>query len=71
MSFPIQRKLDGIFFRVQRDGKWLDICFSDLTEEEMDVILANRSEKWLKNMCKILGNTIRRIGDDLNITTSG
>lgn len=71
MSFPIQRKLDGVFFRVQRDSKWLDICFSDLTEEEMDVILANRSEEWLKNMCKILGNTIRRIGDDLNITTSG
>ena len=31
-----KRNLDGIYFRVQRDGKWGNTCFSDLTQEEME-----------------------------------
>ncbi len=30
------RDMDGIYFRVQRDGKWENLCFSDLTSEEQD-----------------------------------
>ena len=32
----MDRNLDGIYFRVQRDGKWENACFSDLTQEEME-----------------------------------
>ena len=49
----IQRNLDGVFFRVQRNNKWMNVCFSDLTDEEMNTILAGRSTEWLKEMCKI------------------
>lgn len=28
----MQRNLDGVYFRVERDGKWQNICFSDLTK---------------------------------------
>lgn len=63
----IQRNLDGVFFRVQRNDKWMNVCFSDLTDEEMNTILADRSTEWLKEMCKILGNTIRKIGDEFDI----
>ena len=31
----MDRNLDGVYFRVQRDGKWGNTCFSDLTQEEM------------------------------------
>lgn len=34
-----KRNLDGAFFRVKRDDKWQNICFSDLTDEEMDAVL--------------------------------
>ena len=27
--------LDGIYFRVERDGKWQSLCISDLTPEEL------------------------------------
>lgn len=63
----MNRDLDGIYFRVKRDGKWDNVCFSDLTDEEMDVVLEGRDTEWLKSVCKILGRTIKRIGDKFDI----
>lgn len=63
----MNRDLDGVYFRVKRDGSWQSICFSDLTDEEMDVVLEGRTAEWLKRTCKILGRTIRNIGDSLDI----
>ena len=62
-----ERNLDGIYFRVRRAGKWENICFSDLTLEEMNKILENRNEEWLKALCIQLGQVIRKIGDDLDV----
>ena len=62
-----KRNLDGIYFRVQRDEKWGNACFSDLTQEEMERVMENRDVDWLKSMCIQLGKTIRRIGDELDI----
>lgn len=61
------RNLDGIYFRVKRDGKWDNVCFSDLTDEEMDAVLEGRDTEWLKSVCKILGRTIKRIGEEQDI----
>lgn len=61
------RNLDGIYFRVKRDGKWDNVCFSDLTDKEMDAVLEGRDIEWLKSVCKILGRTIKRIGDEFDI----
>jgi hypothetical protein len=63
------RELDGVYFRVKRNDKWQNICFSDLTETEMDEMLNGRNEEWLKSLCKILGQTLRRIGDMFDIRT--
>lgn len=63
----IQRNLDGVYFRVERDGKWQNICFSDLTEDEMDSVLGNWNEDQLRRMCKVLGMTIKGIGDQFDI----
>ena len=63
----MNRDLDGIYFRVKRDGKWDNVCFSDLTDEEMDVVLEGRDTEWLKSVCKILGRTIKCIGDKFDI----
>ena len=62
------RGLDGAYFRVKRgDGKWRKICFSDLTDEEMDAVLNGQTEMWLKSLCKHLGKTLRCIGDKFDI----
>ena len=63
----MDRKLDGVFFRVNRNGKWQNVCFSDLTDEEMDEVLESKNREWLKSLCKILGRTIKQIGDELDI----
>jgi hypothetical protein len=64
----MDRNLDGIYFRVKREEKWQNVCFSDLSNTEMEDVLKDRTEEWLKNMCKILGRTIKYIGDELDIT---
>lgn len=63
----IKRELDGIYFRVKRGKYWESICFSDLSDEEMDKVLEGHSVEWLKNTCKILSRTIKRIGDEQDI----
>jgi len=64
----MNRNLDGVYFRVKRNGKFENVCFSDLSESEMDSVMNDRDEQWLKNLCKVLGQTIHRIGDELDIT---
>lgn len=63
----MDRNLDGIYFRIKRNDKYENICFSDLTEEEMKKVVEGREEKWLKNMVIILGKRIKEIGDTFDI----
>jgi len=66
----MNRELDGVYFRIKRDGEYDAFCFSDLTEEEMDLVLAGRSDEWLISLCKTLGNTIKRIGNQCDLVGS-
>lgn len=66
----MNRKLDGLYFRVNKDGKWVDVCFSDLTENEMKAVMQNKDKPWLENLCMILGKQIRQIGDTFDIVIS-
>ena len=63
----LKRNLDGVYFRVLRDGKWDNICFSDLTQEEMETVMEGRDGDWLKSLCIRLGSVIRNIGDTFNL----
>lgn len=62
-----KRNLDGVYFRVERDGKWDNVCFSDMTKEERNRVMENRDSEWLKSMCQILADTIADIGEQLDI----
>lgn len=67
------RQLSGIFVRVQRDGKWLNKDFTDLTEEEMRSLLDGKtgsSVEWTKSLAIELAKTIRAIGDQFDISTA-
>ena len=50
----MNRGLDGIYFRVERNGKWQSICMSDLTEEEFDKVMENKNRNFAVSCCKIL-----------------
>jgi len=63
----MNRNLDGIYFRIKRDNKWQNICFSDLTTEEMQVVMMDKDIPWLRSICTELANTIKDIGEQFNI----
>ena len=63
----MQRNLDGVYFRVKRDGKWQNICFSDLTNEERDKVTANRSDEWLRSLAYRLADCLQEIGNQFDI----
>lgn len=63
----MNRNLDGVYFRIKRDDKWQNICFSDLTEDERQEMMKNRSIEWLKSLCNILANKIKEIGDQFDL----
>lgn len=67
MDYPVERKLDGAFFRVKRDGKWVNRCFTDMTEREREDVMDGRSESWLRQMVAILAGSLRDLGDRLNV----
>ena len=38
-KIPTVRNLDGVYYRVVRDGNHVSRCFSDLSESEQDMIM--------------------------------
>ena len=64
----MNRNLDGLYFRVNRDGKWCNVCFSDLTFEEREQIVAGKSAEWLRSVCYHLADVLKDTGENFNIT---
>ena len=64
----MNRNLDGVYFRVKRDDKWQNICFTDLTNEETNTILEDRTEVWLSSIIEVLlkvyDNVISVVSDE-------
>lgn len=67
IQIPVCRNLDGVFFRVVRDGKHTNCCFSDLTESEQDRIMEEYDAEQLRRLCRCLCNSLRQIGDILDL----
>ena len=65
------RDLDGVYFFVERDGERQPVCFSDMTDVEMDSVMDGMNVEWLKNLCRYLGNTLKQIGDNFDIFGGG
>lgn len=63
----MNRNLDGCYFRVERDGKWQNICFSDLNAQERDAVCKDRSAEWFKSLAFHLADCLKAIGDQFNI----
>ena len=46
--------LDGMYFRVERNGKYTNVCFSDLEQDEMDECLERYGKEQTINVIKHL-----------------
>jgi len=64
-----RRNLSGIYFRSQNpeSGKWENVVFEDLSEEEQNKKLESGDRKWVESLAKQLANTINDIGNQLDL----
>ena len=62
----IIRKLDGYFFRIKRDEKWINLCFTDMTRGEMLDVIEGRSDEWLNSLYNGLLKLLQEIGAMVN-----
>lgn len=63
----LERNLDGIYFRVKREDKWKNLCFSDLTEEEQKEVLKDKSSDFILQVALAMAKRLREIGDQLGL----
>lgn len=63
----MDRKLDGVFFRMKRGDKFENVCFSDLTDEEREQVATvqgkARSTNWWKALAYHLADRLKELGD--------
>lgn len=63
IKYPERRNLDGVYFRVLREGQWTNVCFTDMLKSERETIMLNQSAEWYKNLALYLAEQLRYIGD--------
>ena len=57
-----KRNLDGVYFRVMRDGAWQNICWTDLVwEDRIEFMRKHNDEGWLIRMIEIMNGIAREI----------
>ena len=70
-----QRNLAGVYFRVERDGRWQNVCYSDMTADERDEIARKRAEhatpeqqaQWWRSMADIIADELYDMGEQFGI----
>ena len=62
----MNRELDGVYFRINREDKWQNICFTDLTNQEAQKVLEGRSEEWMRSLCDRLEEVLMEIKEVIN-----
>jgi hypothetical protein len=63
----IKRNLDGCYFRVRRGDKYEDLCFTDLTRDEQEELLKDKSAEFIVGLTLHLAKIIRQIGDEFDL----
>lgn len=69
-EYPIKHNMDGMYFRVERNGKFENVCLSDMTNEER----LKKMDWWntdnMKSVINFLCETLREIGDTYGFIAS-
>lgn len=70
-----QRNLDGVYFRVQRDGRWTNVCYSDMEQAERDEVARKMAEvftlaeqaAWWRSMADLMADQLYDMGEQLGV----
>lgn len=63
----MKRDIDGVYFRVKRGDKYENICWSDLTKEERDLVSYGRDKEWFKKMLYLITDTLQDMAEQFDI----
>lgn len=71
----VQRNLDGVYFRVERDGKWENVCYSDMERKEREEVvaapIADRPPEWQaawwRSLADFLADQLYDMGEQLGV----
>ena len=63
----MNRNLDGIYFRIERNGKFENVCFSDMTEAEQREVLKDRPIKFVTEVALEMAKRLHEIGEELDL----
>ena len=66
-DYPERRNLDALYCCVEREGKLVSVCFTDMTPEEQTQVLHKHNASWLIELAKHLAYSLRQIGDELDV----
>lgn len=69
--YPTPRYLDGVYVRVERNGKGQTLSFTDLIEPEQQKYLATLDRDGLERMCILMAGAVRGIGDLFGLSFVG
>lgn len=62
-----QRNLDGIYVMINRDNESQPVCLSDMTRDELEEFLPEKSPEWLMGAVIHLAQTLYAVGDKFGI----
>ena len=70
-----QRNLDGVYFRVERSGKWENVCYSDMEQGEREEVVAARiavrtpeeQAAWWRSLADIMADQLYDMGEQLGV----
>ena len=54
--------MDGIYFRIKRNDKYENVCFSDLTDEERVDVCNNKQIEWFIRVTNHLADCLYKAG---------
>jgi hypothetical protein len=58
----VKRDLDNVYFRVMRDGKPENLCWTDLVwEDRIEFARKNNNEGWLMQMIQLMNEVARNV----------
>lgn len=63
----MNRNLDGIYFRIERNGKYENLCFSDMTEEEQREVLKDKPRDFILGVALGMAKRLHEIGEELDL----
>ena len=63
----MDREISGMYFRIERNDKRCNVCFEDMTEEEMNLILNQAKPEFVKGIAKGMAKKLKQVCDDLDI----